>query len=92
MDIYNIRIINNGKNEYNAMFCSDQRFYDYYKLSPDTSKGEAPRSRVLDGSLTLNTPIVIYSWDEVVDALIKEQIVTIKDNVYYITDMNKLLT
>ena len=85
-------LVREDGSKYNAMFPSDQRFYDYYKLSPDTSKGEASRSRVLDGSLTLNTPIVIYSWDEVVDALIKEQIVTAKDNVYYITDMNKLLT
>lgn len=76
---------------YDLMFCSDQRFYDYYKLSPDKSKGEADRETVLDGGLTLNTPIVIYSWDSVVDALINEAIVTEKDGVYYITDMNKLL-
>ena len=76
---------------YDLMFCSDQRFYDYYKLSPDSSKGEAERYRVLDGGLTLNTPIVIYSWADVVDALVDEQIVTEKDGVYYITDMDKLL-
>lgn len=81
---------NGGK--YDAMFCSDQRFYDYFKVSADTSKGEAQRDRVLEGGLTLNTPIVIYSWDIVVDALIKENIVTQKDNVYYITDMNKLIS
>ena len=78
--------------KYDAMFCSDQRFYDYFKVSADTSKGEAQRDRVLEGGLTLNTPIVIYSWDTVVDALIKENIVTQKDNVYYITDMNKLIS
>lgn len=77
--------------KYDAMFCSDQRFYDYFKLSADTSKGEAARDRVLDGGLTLNTPIVIYSWDVVVDSLIKEKIVTEKNGVYYITDMNKLI-
>ncbi|MBP3596674.1 MAG: hypothetical protein J6J60_04670 [Clostridia bacterium] len=76
---------------YDLMFCSDQRFYDYYKLSPNKEKGEADRYRVLDGSLTLNTPIVIYSWAQVVDALIDEKIVTEKDGVYYITDMEKLL-
>lgn len=81
----------NGE-KYDAMFCSDQRFYDYFKVSADTSKGEAQRDRVLEGGLTLNTPIVIYSWDIVVDALIKENIVTQKDNVYYITDMNKLIS
>ena len=77
--------------KYDAMFCSDQRFYDYYKLSPDKSKGETDRYKVLDGGLTLNTPIVIYSWGEVVDSLIAQEIVTKKDGVYYITDMDKLL-
>lgn len=78
--------------KYDAMFCSDQRFYDYFKTTADSSKGEAPRDRVLDGGLTLNTPIVIYSWDTVVDALMKENIVTETDGVYYITDMNKLIS
>ena len=77
--------------KYDAMFSSDQRFYDAYKLAPNKAEGEADRYTVLDGGLTLNTPIVIYSWGEVVDALVKEKIVTQKDNVYYITDMDKLL-
>lgn len=81
----------NGEN-YDFIFFSDQRFYDYYKIAADPQKGEAERERVLKGSLTLNTPIVIYSWDTVVDALIKENIVTEKDGVCYITDMNKLLS
>ena len=77
--------------KYDAMFSSDQRFYDYYKLAPNKAAGEADRYTVLNGGLTLNTPIVIYSWAEVVDALVKEKIVTQKDGVYYITDMDKLL-
>ena len=78
--------------KYDVMFCSDQRFYDYYKLAPDTTKGESARYTVQKGGLTLNTPIVIYSWDTVVDALIEQKIVTEKDNVYYITDMPKLIS
>lgn len=78
--------------KYDVMFCSDQRFYDYYKLAPDTTKGESARYTVQKGGLTLNTPIVIYSWDTVVNALIKENIVTEKDGVYYITDMPKLIS
>ncbi len=85
-------LVRDDGSKYDAMFPSDQRFYDYYKLSPDSSKGEAARSKVVKGSLTLNTPIVIYSWDTVVDALIKEKIVTLKNDVYYITDMNKLIS
>ena len=76
---------------YDLIFFSDQRYYDEYKTDADPSLDEAPRYRVLDGQLTLNTPIVMYSWNSVVDVLKKEEIVTVKDGVNYITDMPKLL-
>ena len=85
-------LVREDETKYDVMFCSDQRFYDYYKLAPDTTKGEAERYIVQKGGLTLNTPIVIYSWDTVVDALIEQKIVTEKDGVYYITDMPKLIS
>ena len=85
-------ISSTGVSKYDALFTSDQRFYDYYKLAPNKELGEADRYTVLEGGLTLNTPIVIYSWGEVVDALIKEKIVTEKDGVYYITGVDKLIT
>ena len=88
--ILNPLVRENG-DRYDLMFCSDQRFYDYYKLAPNKEKNEADRYTVLDGGLTLNTPIVISSWGEVVDALIKDNIVTEREGIYYITDMNKLL-
>ena len=77
--------------KYDLMFCSDQRFYDYYKLAPNKLKQEAERYQVLDGGLTLNTPIVIYSWAEVTNALMNEGIVQLNNGTYYITDMNKIL-
>ena len=77
--------------KYDALFTSDQRFYDYYKLAPNKENNEADRYTVLTGGLTLNTPIVIYSWGTIVDALITEGIVTDDNGVYYITDMNKLM-
>ena len=86
-----ITINTNGVTKYDVLFTSDQRFYDYYKLSPNKENGEADRYTVLAGGLTLNTPIVVYSWKEVVNALINESIVTETDGVYYITDMNKLI-
>ena len=89
--IVNPLVRKDGTTKYDAMFTSDQRFYDYYKLSPNKTNGEADRYTVLNGGLTLNTPIVIYSWGEVVDALVKEQIVTENNGVYYITNMPKLL-
>ena len=87
----NYEITSPGVSKYDALFTSDQRFYDYYKLYPNKEAGEADRYTVLDGGLTLNTPIVIYSWKEVVEALMKENIVTNNNGVYFITDMNKLI-
>ena len=87
----NVTINTPGVSKYDALFTSDQRFYDYYKLSPNKEAGESDRYTVIGGGLTLNTPIVIYSWKEVVDALVSQNIVTLTDGVYYITDMNKLI-
>ena len=84
-------VVREDGSNYDFIFFSDQRFYDYYKTAADTANGEAERYTVQKGSLTLNTPVVIYSWDEVTDALIDEEIVTEKNGVYYITDMEKLL-
>ena len=84
-------INSNDVSKYDALFTSDQRFYDYYKLQPNKENGESDRYTVLEGGLTLNTPIVIYSWGEVVDKLIEQKIVTKEENIYYITDMNKLI-
>ena len=84
-------ISSDGVSTYDALFTSDQRFYDYYKLQPNKEAKEADRYQVLSGGLTLNTPIVIYSWKGVVDKLIEQGIVTEKDKVYYISDMNKLI-
>lgn len=88
---YPLSITSEGVSKYDALFTSDQRFYDYYKLQPNKEAGEADRYTVLDGGLTLNTPIVIYSWKKVVNALINENIVTLENGVYYITDMTKLM-
>lgn len=71
------------------VFFSDQRYYEYYQL--DAKEGEAPRLPKKRAEIILNTPIVFYSWKEVVDVLAKENIVTERDGVCYITDMNKLL-
>ena len=74
---------------YDFVFFSDQRYYEYYQL--DAQPDEAPRLKKQRAEIILNTPIVFYSWDLVVDALMKEDIVTERGGVYYISDMNKLL-
>ncbi len=84
-----LSISNDSCSKYDLLFTSDERYLTYYRGAPKDD--EAERYRVLKGSLTLNTPIVFYSWDTVVDALERENIVTKEDDVYYITDFNKLL-
>ena len=88
----NVTINKDGATKYDALFTSDQRFYDYYKLSPNKEKGESDRYTVLNGGLALYTPIVIYSWKDVATKLEAEGIVSKgEDKIYYITDMNKLI-
>ena len=77
---------------YDAMFTSDERYYEYYKQSANETKGETQRNTIYKGGKTLNTPIVIYTWDTMIGTLLNEKIITEHSGVYYITDMNKLLS
>ena len=79
-----------GVTRYDALFTSDIRYYEYYKQKP--AENEAERYTVLGGGLTLNTPIVFYSWDKIVDALIANKLAEEKDGIYYVTDMEKLVS
>ena len=93
LDSNTVTINTEGATTYDALFTSDQRFYDYYKLQPNKEAGEADRLTVLDGGLVLYTPIVLYSWNDVANKLIDQKIVTKgEDDIYYITDMNKLIS
>ena len=78
-----------GVTKYDALFTSDIRYYEYYKERP--TNDEAERYTVLGGGLTLNTPIVFYSWDKIVDSLIQNKLAEEKDGIYYVTDMEKLV-
>ena len=48
-------------------------------------------SKLVKSELVFNSPIVIYSWDIVVKALMAQGIVKVIDSVSYITDMDKLV-
>jgi hypothetical protein len=47
--------------------------------------------RLIKSELVFNSPIVIYSWDVVLKALITQGIVKKEDSSYYLTDMDKLI-
>ena len=76
---------------YDLIFFSDFRFYNEYRKGNTPGQTYAERYSVLDGDCVLNTPVVISSWDTIVDKLIEEGIVTKKDNVYFLSNMEKLI-
>lgn len=54
----------------------------YYKMQ----HGNLAKSEII-----FNSPIVLYSWDTVTDALIEQKIVTVTNGIYYVTDLPRLL-
>lgn len=72
-------------NTYDAVFFSDQRFYEQYLAASNQTYKKAK------GYIALNTPIVFYSWKPVVEVLMGAGIVTARDDVYYLSDMDMLL-
>lgn len=70
---------------YDFMFCSDQRYYEQYQTAQNT------QYRKRDGYIALNTPIVFYSWAPVVEVLADAGIVTEREGVHYVSDVDALL-
>ena len=79
-----VKLLRENGTPYDAIFFSDQRFYDYFKANN--------LAKSLEGSVALNTPVVIYSWDKIADALINEGIAEVRGETYFIKDMSSLLT
>lgn len=65
------------------LFPSSQIALEIYK--------ESQGNQLVKSEPIFNSPLVIYSWDSVTDALIKQGIVQEKNGVYYITDFTKLI-
>ena len=88
-----LSVFNDSCSKYDLLFTSDERYLNEYREDADKENGEADRYHVMKGSLTLNTPIIFYSWDTVTDALIKEGIVRYDEatKVYYMEDPNKMI-
>lgn len=65
------------------LFPSSQIALEMYKSRTDATLAKA--------ETVLTTPIVLYSWDIVTDALVKQGVVEQVDSVWYVNDMAKLL-
>ena len=84
-ELSNSSLLNNVNSNYDLIFSNNEI------LNNLKEKVNEKNENNLNYENLLSTPLVIYSWNEVVDILINENIVTKKDDVYYITDMNKLI-
>lgn len=76
--------------KYDALLTSEERYAYYYEEEADKTKGEADRYSVIGHYTVASTPLVIYSWMDVVDYLVVENVVTLDKNTYYISNPNKL--
>ena len=77
-----IEMVQDDKNS-DFIFPSSQVALDLYK--------ETKGKNIVKSESVLNSPLVIYSWDIVTDALIKQQIVQKTQESYYIVDFPKLV-
>jgi hypothetical protein len=62
---------------------SSQSAFELYK----STRG----NELAKGEVIFYSPIVLYSWDIVADALVRQNIVQVRDSVYYVTDMPRLV-
>lgn len=78
-----IEMVQGDTTKYDFLFPSSQVAVDIYK--------SLPNKPLLKTETIFNSPIVLYSWDKVTDALIKEGIVKKSDSAYYIVNFPKLV-
>ncbi len=62
---------------------SSQVALELYKMKPNNRRKK--------DEIIFNSPIVLYSWEEVVDILIDNGIIKMRENTYYVVDMQKLI-
>lgn len=69
--------------DYDFLFPSSQMALEIFKIEQEEKLQKSDK--------VFNSPIVLYSWKNVADALISESIVQIKDGSYYVSDFPKLI-
>lgn len=84
-NLRNSNLLKDDVLKYDFLFFSDQAFLEKYKSNSGN------KAKIRKGKIALNTPLVLYSWEPIVEALIKQDIVQNNNGTYYITDMPKLL-
>lgn len=84
-------LLTNNKKIYNGIIFGDKKYLDYYKTPANISLGEKERDTVKTSYSFLTTPLVIYTWDSILNVLVENGIVSEVSDTYYITNMNAFL-
>ena len=84
-------LLTNNKKIYNGIIFGDKKYLDYYKTPANISLGEKERDTVKTNYSFLTTPLVIYTWDSILNVLVENGIVSEANGTYYITNMNAFL-
>ena len=84
-------LLTNNKKIYNGIIFGDNKYLDYYKTPANISLGEKERDTVKTSYSFLTTPLVIYTWDSILNVLVEKGIVSEVSGTYYITNMNDFL-
>ena len=84
-------LLTNNKKIYNGIIFGDKKYLDYYKTPANISLGEKERDTVKTSYSFLTTPLVIYTWDSILNVLVEKGFVSEVSGTYYITNMNDFL-
>ena len=84
-------LLTSNKKIYNGIIFGDKKYLDYYKTPANISLGEKERDTVKTSYSLLTTPLVIYTWDSILNVLVEKGIVSEVSGTYYITNMNAFL-
>lgn len=84
-------LLTSNKKIYNGIIFGDKKYLDYYKTPANISLGEKERDTVKTSYSFLATPLVIYTWDSILNVLVENGIVSEVSGTYYITNMNAFL-
>ena len=82
IDIEEKIALNKDLDKYDAIFYSNSSNEEFVNIGDN---------EFVLKDINFKSSIVIYSWQEIINSLIADVIVTDIDDIYYATDMNKLL-
>jgi len=79
-----VEMVDKVTEKVNFIFPGSQIPTEFFKASPKAGM-------LLQTEFIFNSPLVIYSWDVVAEHLMKMGIVQLKDQVYYVVDLPRLV-